>query len=267
MVLAGGGTAGVPDGGGQAGASGGTQSGGGRHATGMPHPSNKALIDYRGSPLVAHVLRALRDSAAVGKIVYVGEPDARLDGLYDVQVPGGTRMVDSLALGLGAALGSSEDGPVLLVSSDIPWVTGGTIEQFSLEARALRVGAERAALVYPIVPEAAAKRDFPDQRRTYAKLREGRFTGGNLILLRREAVPALLPQIDRLYRARKNPLALAFLIGLDVLFALLLGRARLPKLEERVSKILGAPVRALPTEAASLAADVDAVEHLAPAAS
>lgn len=222
----------------------------------------KALLPLGDEPLGAYVLRALRDSGVVSSIVYVGPTNARLAGLYDLQVPGGHRMVDSLALGLGAALAVPGSGSLLLLGADIPWVTGEMIARFVTAAEGADTAQGPAQLVYPVVRAAAAEAQFPDQKRTYAKLKNGRFTGGNLVLLRRALAPTLLPQIDRVFRARKNPFALAGIIGADVLFALLLGRADIARLEARVSRIMNAPVRALITDDAALAADVDKPSQL-----
>lgn len=217
----------------------------------------KALVPLGHEPLGSYVLRALQDSPAVSKVVYVGPTNSRLNGLYDVQLPGGHRMVDSLALGLGAALSLSQSGRVLLLGADIPWVSGDMITRFVAAAAATTTTDGPAQLVYPVVPETAATEQFPEQKRTYARLKDGKFTGGNLVLMQTALVPKLIPQIDRVFRARKNPFALAGIVGFDVLLRLLLGRADISRLERRVSAILGAPVRALVTNDAALAADVD----------
>lgn len=237
----------------------------------------KALVPLGSEPLGSYVLRALRNSPAVSKIVYVGPTNSSLNGLYDVQVPSGQRMVDSLAIGLGAALSQCDNGYVLMLGADVPWVTGDMITRFVANASNTKaadlpgatghthgadIGEGRAQLVYPIVTEAAAKDQFPEQKRTYARLKDGKFTGGNLVLMHTEVVPKLLPQIDRVFRARKNPFALAGIFGLDVLFRLVLGTADIASLERRVGSILGAPVRALITTDAALAADVDSPGQL-----
>ncbi|MEJ2666251.1 MAG: NTP transferase domain-containing protein [Deinococcales bacterium] len=215
----------------------------------------KALVPLDGKPMGAYVLEALRACPEVGWIVYVGPVNVRLRGLYDVAVPSGLRLVDSLSLGLGAALGTAPASRLLVVTADIPWLSAEGVSAFV-------AAAPDAELVYPAVTEAASVARFPHQKRTYARLREGRLTGGNAVLLSGGAVSRLLPFIDRAYRARKNPLALARLFGLDVLVAVLLGRARIAWVERRLERISGIRARALVTEDAALAADVDRPAHL-----
>lgn len=215
----------------------------------------KALVPVGGKPMGAYVLEALRGCPEVGAIVYVGPVNVRLEGLYDVAVPAGLRLADSLALGVGAALGNAPSKRLIILTADIPWVTASGLSAY---LRAAPV----AELVYPTVTEAAATEQFPHQRRTYVRMREGRLTGGNAVLLAADAVPRLLPFLDRAFRARKNPLALATLFGIDVLLAVMLGRASIDQVERRLKRLSGIDARALVTDDAALAADVDRATHL-----
>jgi len=225
---------------------------------------SKALVPLGNRPLGEYVLAALRASGVVDRVVLVGDTNGHFAGLYDVNVPAGLRLVDSLALGLGAALAQPDAGDrVLVVTADVPWLTGAAVARFLRAASDLTGPDGRPAqLVYPIVSEADALAAFPDQSRTYARLADGRFTGGNLVLVRRSAVPALLALIDRVFLNRKNPLALARTVGFGTLVRFVLGRARVSGLEQRVSALLGAGARALPTSDACVAADVDKPAHL-----
>lgn len=216
----------------------------------------KALLPVSGRPLAAFVLDALTGSGRVDEVVYVGPGAAQLGGYDLVPVPSGRRFEDSLALGLGAALGRGAR-EVLVATADVPWVTPDAVARFVDGARALG-----AQLVYPVVAEADMAREFPEQRRTYARLRDGRFTGGNLALVAAEAVPALLPLVSRAFAARKDPLRLAALVGLGVLLRLVTGTATIATLEARVGRLLGVSARALRTADASVAADVDRLDHL-----
>ena len=215
----------------------------------------KALLPIGPWPMGAYVLAALRAAPKVSDIVYVGPVDVRLAGMYDVAVPSGARITDSFALGLGAAMGRARSDRFLVVTADIPFVDGDVISRF-IDA------APEADLVYAVVREEAARARFPFQQRTYVRLRGGRLTGGNVVMLSRAAVPKVLVVLDKLFRARKNPASLAAMLGLDVLLGLLLGRANISMLERRASTILGADARALVSDDAELAADVDRPEHM-----
>jgi CTP:molybdopterin cytidylyltransferase MocA len=219
---------------------------------------SKALVPLHGLPMGAYVAHALRHAGGVDRIVWVGACDPTIASLVDVVVPSGRRMVDSFAMGMGAALAVPADAPaarVLVVSADIPWWTAEGVRRFLAEA-------PDADVVYPVVAETDALRQFPEQRRTYAKLREGRFTGGNAVLLSTAAVIRLLPLIDAAFAARKRPWALARLIGFQTLLSLLLGRASIAAIERRVAAMVGVSVSAHRSRDASIAADIDDPSHL-----
>jgi molybdopterin-guanine dinucleotide biosynthesis protein A len=234
--------------------------GGGK--TGDPFPAGfgvpvKALIPIADRPMAWYVLRALRESGKVDRIVYIGPTTPALEPLIDVNVPDAGGMLENLEAGLARlqAKDVRSDGRVLLATADVPLLT----------ANAVRDLFERdpgAALVYPVVPEGAAERQFPGGKRTYARVLEGRFTGGNLFVLEPGLVGQFMPRLRQVIANRKNPVALAGVIGLGTLFKLLLGRLSIPDLEARVSHILGVPARALITEAAEIGFDVDKPEDL-----
>ncbi|UCH25544.1 MAG: NTP transferase domain-containing protein [Trueperaceae bacterium] len=221
--------------------------------------ATKALVPFEGRPLAAYVLEALRESRRVHHIVYVGPTTPCVEQLCDDQVPSGERLVDSLAMGLGAALALARPGMgrLLILTADLPWLTAAGIDRFVDDAPA-------ADFVFPVVPKAVSKQHFPEQTRTYVRLDATLYTGGNLLLLQAEAAPRLLPFVDRAYRARKNPVALSTIVGVRMLVRFLLGVASLSEVERRVSALLDAEVRVLVTGDASLAADVDSPTHLHP---
>jgi GTP:adenosylcobinamide-phosphate guanylyltransferase len=214
----------------------------------------KALLPFQGRPLVSYVLEALLDTPGVARIVYVGEAPPSVTASCDKVVPPGGSFIESFAVGAEAAL-ALETAPVLFTTADLPWLSREALSDF-LDAAA---GAD---LAYPIVRQETTEAQFPAQRRTFVKLKDGRFTGGNLMLLSPRMVPALLPFIERAYQGRKNPLTLARLFGFDFIFRLLSGRLSLPHIERRAERILGLPVRALETPHASIGADIDKLEHL-----
>lgn len=216
----------------------------------------KSLVPIDGAPMGAYVCSALRDSGVVDRIVYVGPSDGRVRPLVDAVVPDGHRMVDSLALGIGAALaGAPDDARVLVVTGDVPWWHAEGVARFVRAAPAVD-------LVYPVVTAETALATFPNQHRTFVRVADGRFTGGNAVLLSRSGALALLPAMGAAFDARKAPWRLARLIGLDVVWGLLTKTVRVATLEARVSRILGVEARVHVSDDAAIAADVDDAEQL-----
>ena len=214
----------------------------------------KAHVTIGGRSLADLVVTALSEASSVNRIVFVGSLPADTSRQPDAVVPSGKLFSDSVALGLGAALGLDPQAPLLLCTCDLPWLTGAAVDRFVNQAH--------DDLNYPIVSREVALKDFPGQERTWVKLKQGQVTGGNLALIQAKVVPDLLLLTDRFFRARKNPLALSSLVGFGTLIDLLLGRADLPSLEKRVSALLGHRARAVWAEDASLGADVDKPEQL-----
>ncbi|BDP40327.1 hypothetical protein DAETH_02960 [Deinococcus aetherius] len=213
----------------------------------------KALIPVGGEPMALHVLRALRGSGRVSRVAYVGPTTPELDPWIDERVTDHGTLLSNLEAGVEAlaGMGLSPGERVLVATADIPLLTS---EQL---AQVLAAAPEGAALVYPVVRREDCERAFPGMRRTYARLRDGTFTGGNVFLLDPRLIGQFLPRLREVLAARKAPFKLARLIGPGVLVRLLLGRLTVRELEARVSAILGVPARALITPHAAIGNDVD----------
>lgn len=217
----------------------------------------KALVPLKGRPLGAYVLDAMVAARSVRRVIWVGAADAAMRRRIDLAVPGGPRLTDSLAIGLGAALATgSTDERLLIATADLPWLRGGGVDRF------LAAADSDHDLVYPVVPRELCEAAFPDLERTWIRLAEGQVTGGNLVLVRPDALRTLLPWIDLATRDRKSPLMLASRLGLVTIVGLLTGRATLPGLERHIAKRVGLTVRAMVSDDAAIGSDVDRIGHL-----
>lgn len=211
----------------------------------------KALIPLAGDPLGLHVLRTLRQSGRVGQVAYVGPTTPDMAALIDRQVTDRGSLLANLEAGVAALPGEAR---VLVVTADIPLLTpeqlGDVLDEAARQA-------PDAALIYPVVPKEACDAAFPGVKRTYVKVRDGTFTGGNLFLLDPRLIGQFMPRLRDVLAARKAPLKLAGLIGPSVLLRLVTGRLDVATLERKVSDILGVQARALITPHAAVGTDVD----------
>lgn len=207
----------------------------------------EALIDLGGRPIAAYVLDALRASGRVRRVAVMG-PREPLSVLADGAPSAGGDGVESSAMELvfagdgGGLLANIQRGfdslatprPVLIVTSDIPLLSPEAVRAF-LDA----CEAQEADVYYPIIPREDSERAFPGVRRTYVKVAEGQFTGGNIALL----APAVLQRhqdvFQRAVEMRKNPIGLARLFGLGLLVKLLLGRLTVADVEDRFRRGFG----------------------------
>lgn len=208
----------------------------------------KALIELHGQPMAAYVLRALRDSGMVGQIAYVGPTTPEIDALIDIRVTDRGSLLGNLEAGIAAL---PQTARVLVATADIPMLTGEQVRDV------LQAAPADAALVYPVVRREDCEAAYPGVKRTYAKVRDGTFTGGNLFLLDPALVGQFLPRLKEILAARKAPLKLAAIIGPGILLKLLTGRLTVRDLEEKISATLHVPARALITPHAAIGTDVD----------
>ncbi|MCL5964940.1 MAG: NTP transferase domain-containing protein [Deinococcus sp.] len=215
--------------------------------------ATKALVPFRGRPQVEYALEALASNGL--ETIFIG-PEAELNPAPKTCLPDQGSMIANLEAALNAVGPAGGREMVVVTSGDMPLITEKAV-RFVIE------NAPRAALVYSIVRKEEIEKNFPGMRRTYARLREGSFTGGNITLLDPWLFLPALPLAKKAIALRKNPLALARLIGLDVLLGLLLGKVALAGLEARVSKILRIPARALVVPYPEVGIDMDSEEDLA----
>jgi hypothetical protein len=146
---------------------------------------------------------------------------------------------------------------VLLSTADLPFLTSEAV------ARLVTAGiASGGGFCYPAIRREENERRFPGMRRTYARLADGVFTGGNLFLTRPTVLLAQEERMRYAYAARKQPWKLSLLFGLSFLWRLFRGTLSLAQLEARASVIFGVPVRILLLPYPELGADVDRPEDL-----
>jgi molybdopterin-guanine dinucleotide biosynthesis protein A len=223
--------------------------------TGIVH---RSLLEVSGVLIIQRVLAALRGATAVDRVVLVAPgavQAAVVDGAVDERVDDGGSFASNVLSGVDAA--SHDVDSVLIITADIPLVTPAAINDLIQQSEAVR-----ADLTYPVIPRESCERAFPGGNRTYVKLRDGVYTGGNAVVAARDFVALRRELIQRLYGARKNPVKLAAIFGLGFIFGLLTGRLSLPQLQARGGQILGARVAAVISTFPELGFDVDKLADL-----
>ncbi|WP_424950483.1 nucleotide-diphospho-sugar transferase [Deinococcus sp.] len=224
----------------------------------------KTQVPLAGRPMALYVLRALRACPQVGRVAYVGPVPKGGEALVDLRVTDHGTLIGNLEVGVDALrLPEGQHGAgaperdahttrrrVMVITADIPLITAAMLSEVLLAA-------PNAGLVYPIVRKEDCERAYPGVKRTYARLKDGTFTGGNLFLIDAALVGLFLPRLREVLVARKQPFRLAALIGPLVLLRLLAGQLSIAQLEERVGRILGVRAQALVTPHAAIGTDID----------
>lgn len=221
----------------------------------------EALLPLAGRTMIGWVTGACLDARLIGDVVVVG-PDPVQDseralataaerGRLKVVAPGADLM-ENVRRGI-AALDQSAAGVerVLLITGDVPLISGPMLDRF------LSACPEQADLCYPVVRRRDMEGRFPGAVRTYVRLRDGAFTGGNALLVRTASLDTALAWGQRLYGARKQPWRLAWMFGPGILWRVATRRATVDELEARLSALIGLAGRAIVTQDAEIALDVD----------
>lgn len=217
------------------------------------HVNVKPLIPIHGHPIAAYVLHALKNSGLVARIAYVGPTTPELESLIDHRITDHGTLLSNLEAGVDALNkeGLHAGERVLIVTADIPMLTAEQVRSV------LAASPTDAGLVYPVVRREDCERAYPGVKRTYATVRDGTFTGGNLFILDPALIHQFLPKLREVLAARKAPLKLAGIIGPGILLEFVTKRLTIQKLEQKVSQILGVKARALVTPHAAIGTDID----------
>lgn len=170
-------------------------------------PTQEALLNIDGRPMLSYVIEALEQSTIISNIFIAGADClAILSSSERVRfVRSGDSIFETLLLGTAAA-GSPEK--ILLVTTDIPLVTGDVIDKFIRSCEQ-----SEADFYYPVIAKQVMLTMFPASKRTYFRLRDGIFTGGNIFLAKSSILPGCKAAVRKITDNRKKPWRLAAMLG------------------------------------------------------
>ncbi|MBM7615032.1 nucleotidyltransferase family protein [Alkaliphilus hydrothermalis] len=220
--------------------------------------SIKALCDFKGIPMIKYVINALRESGHIDKIMVIGD-QGKLKKIIgddaDVLTQEEESMIDNLIV---ATNYFANEDRLLVSTCDIPLLKGEMIADF-IEA-GLK---ENKELIYPIVERNICEGAFPDVKRTFVTLKEGAFTGGNLVLLDPKAMGKIEAISRMMVENRKNPVKMSRLLGWKFLLLLLLKRLTIEDIENHIEKTFNIKAKAMINLNPEVGNDVDRLEDVA----
>jgi len=210
----------------------------------------EANIKIAGKPMVEYVLEALMKAKDVASVYLVGPRNGL--GQYEnpriTVVEAGGDIMENIKRGLGQC----RTDFVLVVTSDIPLITAPVIDD--LMARFEATGAD---FCYPVCRKEDVERRYPGSRRTYARVKEGTYTGGNIFFARKEIAEKAWPFLTLMVQYRKSPVKMASFLGTWLFLKIALGKASVGEIERRVANLLGIVPRAIPDAPPEVGVDVD----------
>jgi len=216
---------------------------------------NKALIELQGKPMISYVIDALKASRYVGDIVVVGDRGQLSSISNEVNIiDHNGHILDNIRVGVDYF---KENAMILIATCDIPLLTGEAVDDFikkSLETK--------ADICYPIINKTTCDVAYPESKRTYASLREGQFTGGNLFMLNPKIFDKCMHIAEQMINYRKCPTKMSRVLGLSFLIKFLAGKLAIKDIENRASELLNIRAKAIISDYAEIGNDVDKPEHV-----
>jgi GTP:adenosylcobinamide-phosphate guanylyltransferase len=226
---------------------------------------HRALLDVNGVPMLLRVVRTLRNAKRVGRIVVsIDDPTAldAVDELRDLVAEGALLLHTSLASPSRSILDLLEGLPpgekALAVTADHALLTCEMVEHFAAAA-----DAGEADVCVALVAASLLRAHFPESKRTYLQFRDDGYSGANLFAFRTAQARRAVAFWRRAERFRKRPWRMVGSFGPITLALFLLHRLDLEAAFERISRAVGARVRAIRMPFPEAAIDVDRPADLA----
>ncbi|MGI6096964.1 MAG: NTP transferase domain-containing protein [Dethiobacteria bacterium] len=218
---------------------------------------NKAFIKLKDKYIISYIIEAMQRTEAVERIAVVAPPSALgiLNKSYHI-IP----IVQKGALLANVQEGFkvlAPKGLFLVTTGDIPLITPEAVNDFLEKSRAVE-----SDFYYPVVERKSCEAAYPGVERTFVRLKEGYFTGGNLFFVNAPVVEQLLSRVEVFFKYRKNPLKLAFLFGWLTIIKYFIGQLSVADLEKRFSVLFGIRAKAIVSNFAAIATDIDKLSDL-----
>jgi len=200
-----------------------------------------------GRRLIDASIEAARGAGAT-RIAVVGAPEVheycgtRIDEAID-ESPSGEE-------NLRRALASARGAPLLLLTSDLPFVTASALNEFLARAASTDVA-------MPLAAAAAYDRAFPGAPEHVVTLGGERVANGSVFWFAPGTGPRLSDIATRLFAARKSLVRMAVLLGPGLLVRFATRRLRIPHIEDRAHALFGLRIRAVRNCSPALCYDVD----------
>ena len=209
--------------------------------------SVKALAPIGDRLLIDAALDAARAAGAtrigvVGPAAVLAHCEGRIDEAIPEKPTGEENLRSALATARGATL--------LLLTSDLPFVTAHDVTDFMERAR-------ESDAAMPLSDAAAYDAAFPAAPPHVVTLGGERVANGSVFFFAPGSAPRVSEIAERLFTARKSLGRMAVLLGPALLGKFVVRRLRIEDIEARAQRVFGLRIRAIRDAAPGLCYDVD----------
>jgi len=230
---------------------------GGRTGSINSQQGGKALIPLKGSPMIQYVINALKSSLIINNVLVVGDVELLQPIIGDEVeyiIEDQNDIMDNVLYALSYF---ASDEKVLIATCDVPLLKGDMVREFI--SKGLEI---KADLLYPIAERNDCSLRYPDVKRTYASLKDGAYTGGNLFILAPKSVETLVVVGRHMIANRKNPFKMAGFLGIGIIVKLIFKRLAIADIEGYIKRRFGVEARALICKSPELCHDLDRIEDI-----
>tara|TARA_B100000029_G_C17589770_1_gene962163 strand:+ start:1428 stop:2198 length:771 start_codon:yes stop_codon:yes gene_type:complete len=224
-----------------------------RNSSGVDY---RALIKLQSKPIILPALKSFMESSDVDEIsIYA--PDG-LEKSLKPFLGNDIKKINFLKLhkeGLSSQVKDAiskykKDDNLVLAAADLPLATSSAIASLLKSAESL------PGIVYPLIPKSALDLNLV-KNRTYLKTSDGQFTGGNVIVGKIHEFERVVDFLDNLIENRKNPIALAKMIGIGFVVGIVFGKKSLENISMEIKNRLKINLTFYQTNAFGLGVDLD----------
>jgi CTP:molybdopterin cytidylyltransferase MocA len=223
-------------------------------------PGWKALLSLGGRTFLQHALAAATGAHSLRRLTVVGPPEVCAAARREVEC----RTLDaseSLLANIRHGIAAVETHRAFFITADVPLVQAPMLDDF-----AERSHAAEGDLIASVVNRQNLG-PYTATHKPFIRLADGAYQHGNLFVIPRASLlneRAWRP-LDRLYRARKNGLRTASVLGPALLWwffwdVLVLHRPTLHEAAEHVSRTVGARISLVESPHPEIMLDIDEPE-------
>ncbi|GFR35380.1 nucleotidyltransferase family protein [Thermobrachium celere] len=218
---------------------------------------SKALLRIGQKYMIEYIIDALNGCANVKDIYIVC--DENVENKISSKVKGCIRPREGIIENIQAASEYIKDKntPLIICTADIPLVSSEAVDDFVIECESKNID-----VGYPIIDKRLNDVKYPDVKRTYVKMKEGTYTGGNIIYIKMEVIDKFTDKAKQLVQYRKKPLKMSRILGITFLLRLALGKLTIPAVESKIGRMFDVNGKAILTKYPEIGNDVDKQEDI-----